>query len=469
MTYTLQMGSAQAQLHPGQPRILIGRDTSCGLVGTDGTLSRRHAEVFLDGGVPYIRDLGSANGTWVDGQPLGPQPVPLRANSQVSVGHSPLIVSGSFDGQHGATVAGALTPEFLAQVEAHRQRLMVAAATPWSPPGPPMAPSAVMPQALPPPQMMAQGSMQMPAMGQPMAPPPMLPGMSGPMPAMSGQMPGMSGPMPAMPQPIVPGMSGSMGAQSMPEPGRVLGVGGSAAPMPAELAYRRQGANGNGSLLIALRGDTFANGQVIDGFVEFTALDSESVASIFVELVEYHRKGPAAGHVWDRMIVRQGPWKSHKGDVLPLPFQLRIPPGTSMSGPSCWWEVRGYVDINWAIDIEAKSPINMRNVDVERIRDALGALDYRVASLEPQALGQRFVGKFFPPAQLKSQLGIADINVEIEYLGTNLQVKIEVEKTALFKRDRRLTTTFELVRLRQAPLTDITAHFRGQIDQMMSG
>ena len=36
MTYTLQMGSAQAQLHPGQPRILIGRDTSCGLVGTDG-------------------------------------------------------------------------------------------------------------------------------------------------------------------------------------------------------------------------------------------------------------------------------------------------------------------------------------------------------------------------------------------------------------------------------------------------
>ena len=44
----------------------------------------------------------------------------------------------------------------------------------------------------------------------------------------------------------------------------------------------------------------------------------------------------------------------------------------------------------------------------------------------------------------------------------------QVEKTATFKLDRRMTTTFELARLRQAPLTDITAHFQKQIDEMMT-
>ena len=35
---------------------------------SDDTVSRRHAELFLDGGRWILRDLGSSNGTWVNGR-----------------------------------------------------------------------------------------------------------------------------------------------------------------------------------------------------------------------------------------------------------------------------------------------------------------------------------------------------------------------------------------------------------------
>ena len=51
-----------------QAHILIGRSSRCQLVLADETVSRRHAELFLDGGRWLLRDLGSANGTWVNGR-----------------------------------------------------------------------------------------------------------------------------------------------------------------------------------------------------------------------------------------------------------------------------------------------------------------------------------------------------------------------------------------------------------------
>ncbi len=255
---------------------------------------------------------------------------------------------------------------------------------------------------------------------------------------------------------------GSMGAV-----GATIGVGGKQAPKATDLPYRRQGSNENGALLIALPRDTFANGDTLDGFVEFTALDDETVASIVVELVEFHRKGPSKGHVWDRMLVRQGPWKAKKHEVLPLPFELRVPPGTSMSGREVFWEVRGYVDIDWAFDIEASSPINMRNIDVERLRDALGGLDFRIGDLEPEPLGQRFTGTFQPPAQQRDRWGISDVNLTVEYLGTNLQLNLEVEKTALSKWDRDITITFDLEQLRSSSLPQVSEYIRQQIEGLM--
>lgn len=49
------------------PEITIGRDPSCEVFLNDRTVSRRHAHLSLRDGKAFVEDLGSLNGTWVDG------------------------------------------------------------------------------------------------------------------------------------------------------------------------------------------------------------------------------------------------------------------------------------------------------------------------------------------------------------------------------------------------------------------
>jgi FHA domain/Domain of unknown function (DUF1707) len=49
-------------------RLLLGRSSSCQLVFADDTVSRHHAELRLRDGRWMLRDLGSSNGTWVNGR-----------------------------------------------------------------------------------------------------------------------------------------------------------------------------------------------------------------------------------------------------------------------------------------------------------------------------------------------------------------------------------------------------------------
>jgi hypothetical protein len=415
MIVNLQLGSAKATLDvaTNQTRLFAGRDpNACQLAHQDAGLSRRHAEIWIEHGQTFIRDLGSSNGTWVDGQSLGHTAAALRPGQQVYLGTVPLGVAweggpqAGFSG--GATAMVAMPPELMQLIEARKAQLAQQAA---APPPPMVAPPPAAPVAV--------------AGGTPVA------------------------------VPVAP-------------PGAGVGVGGAAAPLPSDFTYRMQGANDNGVLLIALKQDTFWNGGVVEGFVEFTALDEETVASITVALVEFHKKGPSTGHVWDRILVRQGPWRCRKGDVLPLPFHLRIPPGTSITGRDVHWELHGLVDINWAVDIDCKVPIMMRNTDVERVRDALGSLDYRISELVSLPLGQRFEGTFMPPANLRSQLGINDIHIIVEYLGQNLKVRMHVDKKGVFKRDRTVEQVLDLTRFRAAPLAEVAAHIKKQIDDIMN-
>jgi hypothetical protein len=48
--------------------LLLGRSSGCHLVFADDTVSRRHAELRFDDGRWMLRDLGSSNGTWVNGR-----------------------------------------------------------------------------------------------------------------------------------------------------------------------------------------------------------------------------------------------------------------------------------------------------------------------------------------------------------------------------------------------------------------
>ena len=380
MTVHLQLGTGQAKLEGESARIFAGRDpASCQLSHTDATLSRRHAEIFVENGQTFIRDLGSANGTWIDGRAAGKDTVPLRPGQQIYLGHVPLVASWEQAGQAmGQTMLAQQVPDQLKQLIAQRQAQM---------------------------QQMAQA------------------------------------PMPASPK--------------------------SSTPMPAEYAYRKQGSNDNGTLLLALKQDTFFNGTNLDGFVEFTSTDRQTVASITVELVEHFKGGPYHGHVWDVFTVRQGPWRAENGDVLPLPFSLRVPPGTSMSSRTCHWEIRGQVDINWASDIDALIPITMRNQDIERLRDGLGALDFRLEEFEATALGQTYAGKFAPPAHLAHQMGINELQLTIDYLGANLKVRLRVDKKGL-RHDRAIDQVFELPRMRAASQPEINATMKAMLDNLLA-
>jgi FHA domain-containing protein len=64
----------------------IGRSASCDVVLADDTISRRHAEVALRGGVCTVRDLGSSNGTWVNGRLV--LRAELRRGDELQVGET---------------------------------------------------------------------------------------------------------------------------------------------------------------------------------------------------------------------------------------------------------------------------------------------------------------------------------------------------------------------------------------------
>jgi hypothetical protein len=49
-------------------RLVLGRGQGCTIVLSDITVSRRHAELVLRDGRWILRDLGSSNGTWVNGR-----------------------------------------------------------------------------------------------------------------------------------------------------------------------------------------------------------------------------------------------------------------------------------------------------------------------------------------------------------------------------------------------------------------
>ncbi|MFD5349238.1 DUF1707 and FHA domain-containing protein [Streptomyces anulatus] len=70
---------------PGPYPLLIGRDPANGLRLNHETVSRLHAELSAQNGRWVLRDLGSTNGTCVNGQRLVGS-IPVRDGDQVSFG-----------------------------------------------------------------------------------------------------------------------------------------------------------------------------------------------------------------------------------------------------------------------------------------------------------------------------------------------------------------------------------------------
>lgn len=65
-------------------RMVLGRDKNCDIAIRDSNVSRSHAELVLDGSTWMIRDLGSTNGTFVQGREISR--ASLRDGDMVTVG-----------------------------------------------------------------------------------------------------------------------------------------------------------------------------------------------------------------------------------------------------------------------------------------------------------------------------------------------------------------------------------------------
>jgi pSer/pThr/pTyr-binding forkhead associated (FHA) protein len=85
-------------------QLTIGRDSSNGVAINDAEVSRKHSRLSFQGGKYVIEDLGSTNGTFVNGQRLA-GPVVLKAGDVVSLGEQIVLMYDAINMDPGATVA----------------------------------------------------------------------------------------------------------------------------------------------------------------------------------------------------------------------------------------------------------------------------------------------------------------------------------------------------------------------------
>ena len=74
-----------------QEKQVVGRSPAADFVLTDPTVSRRHVELRMDGTTTVVEDLGSSNGTSVNGEAIE-VPTRLGAGDLIRIGSTELEV-----------------------------------------------------------------------------------------------------------------------------------------------------------------------------------------------------------------------------------------------------------------------------------------------------------------------------------------------------------------------------------------
>lgn len=90
---------------------VIGRDISSDIRLTDECVSRSHAAIWAEGGRWRVRDLGSSNGTWLDGERITVSAIPARCKLRLhedgpAVELTVAAVQATVVAFHGKTVRG---------------------------------------------------------------------------------------------------------------------------------------------------------------------------------------------------------------------------------------------------------------------------------------------------------------------------------------------------------------------------
>src|SRR5882672_2545113 len=96
--YLMVIAGAQiGELHKlGRQRMIVGRSPETHLRLDEPGVSREHTELLIDGGHVIVRDLGSTNGTFVNGSRVEKRE--LRDGDKLSIGTSTLLLFTHHDG-----------------------------------------------------------------------------------------------------------------------------------------------------------------------------------------------------------------------------------------------------------------------------------------------------------------------------------------------------------------------------------
>jgi hypothetical protein len=90
-----RLSGSGASIEIGANRVTLGRSDDADIVLPYDDVSRKHALIWRSEGRAWIQDLGSSNGTSVDGAGVGEQPVPLQNGSVLSLaGHRYRFIEG---------------------------------------------------------------------------------------------------------------------------------------------------------------------------------------------------------------------------------------------------------------------------------------------------------------------------------------------------------------------------------------
>ncbi len=85
ITLTVMAGPEQGQVFKvSRPTTILGRSTTCEIVVTDPLVSRQHCQIMLGMGGISLKDLGSTNGTFLNGARVTENP--LRSQDVISIG-----------------------------------------------------------------------------------------------------------------------------------------------------------------------------------------------------------------------------------------------------------------------------------------------------------------------------------------------------------------------------------------------
>jgi predicted component of type VI protein secretion system len=91
-------------------QLTIGRDSSSAVAINDAEISRKHARMTFQGGKYVIEDLGSTNGTFVNGQRLV-SAVVLKSGDVVSFGEQIVLMYEALSSDPGETMISRKGPQ----------------------------------------------------------------------------------------------------------------------------------------------------------------------------------------------------------------------------------------------------------------------------------------------------------------------------------------------------------------------